>query len=155
MSQEPSFDLQAAHRFFSADCFNKAWDLIDKADRTPEENEQMVRLSQASAWHWTQRPDCTAENLSVGYWQIARIYTLLKQVENARRYGQLCLQAALQEGVLPFALGYAYEALARAEAAAGNKTQMQAYLKQAHQVAERMSDLESKEQLLADLDTIR
>ncbi len=155
MSKEPSFDLQAAHRYFSADCFNKAWDLIDKAARTPEEDEQMIRLSLASAWHWTQRPDCTAQNLSVGYWQTARIYTLLKQLENARRYGQLCLQAAQQEGVQDFALGYAFEALARLEAAAGNKAQMQAYLLQAHQVIEHMTDLEDKEQLQADLDTIR
>ncbi len=155
MSKEPSFDPQAAHRYFSADCFNKAWDLIDKKDRTPEEDEQMIRLNQASTWHWTQRSDCTPQNMSIGYWQTARIYTLLKQLENARRYGQLSLQAAQQEGVQPFALGYAYEALARAEAAAGNKAQMQAYLKQAHQVAERMTDLEDKEQLLADLDTIR
>ena len=155
MSKEPSFDPQAAHRYFSADCFNKAWDLIDKKDRTPDEDEQMIRLNQASTWHWTQRSDCTPQNMSIGYWQTARIYTLLKQLENARRYGQLSLQAAQQEGVLPFALGYAYEALARAEAAAGNKAQMQAYLKQAHQVAERMTDLEAKEQLLADLDTIR
>jgi hypothetical protein len=32
---------------------------------------------------------------------------------------------------------------------------MQGYLLQAHQVAETMTDLEDKEQLLADLDTIR
>ena len=33
MSEQPGFDLQAAHRYFSAACFNQAWDLIDKADR--------------------------------------------------------------------------------------------------------------------------
>ena len=155
MCAEPSFDLQAAHRFFSVECFNKAWDLIDKKDRTPDDDEQMIRLSLASTWHWSQRSDCTAENYSIGYWQIARIYTLVGQVENARRYGQLCLQAAQTAGVAAFALGYAYEALARAEALAGNKTQMQAYLVEAHKISEAMTDLEAKEQLQADLDTVR
>ena len=155
MPDEPVFDPQAVHRYYSATCFNQAWDLIDKPRRTPEEDEAMIQLGLASLWHWNQRPDCTPENLSIGYWQVSRIYTLLGQVDNARRYGQLSLQAARQEGVLSFALGYAYEALARAESLAGDKAQMQGHLAAAQQVAQQMTNLEEREQLLADLDTIR
>ena len=154
MPNEPTFDLQAAHRYFSANCFNQAWDLIDKSDRTPVEDEAMIELSLASLWHWNQSPDCTPQNLSIGYWQVSRIYVLLNQTDNARRYGQLSLEAAQHEGVLPFALGYAYEALARVESTAGDEKQMQVYLQAAHLVAQQMTDLEDKEQLLADLDTI-
>jgi hypothetical protein len=32
-----NFDLAAAHKYFSAHCFNAAWDLIEKKDRTPAE----------------------------------------------------------------------------------------------------------------------
>ncbi len=152
---EPNFDLEAAHQYFSAECFNRAWDLIDKVDRTKEEEEQMVRLSLASTWHWTQRADCTPVNLSVGYWQTSRIYALLGQAENARRYGQLSLQAIQGKDVEPFYTGYAYEALARAESVAGNKEKMMVYLVQAHELAEKMIDLEAKEQLENDLDLIR
>jgi hypothetical protein len=59
MTDKSEFDRTAAHRYFSANCFNKAWTLIDKEDRTPEEDQQMIRLNQASIWHWTQREDCT------------------------------------------------------------------------------------------------
>ena len=76
----------------------------------------MLRLSLAATWHWTQRPDCTSTNLSIGYWQTARIYALLGQAENARRYAQMCFEVSQQPGVKPFFLAYAYEALARAEA---------------------------------------
>jgi hypothetical protein len=155
MSPETEFDLQLAHRYFSTHCFNTAWGLIDQTDRTPEEAETMIQLGMASLWHWSQRSDCSAQNLSIGYWQMARIYTLLRQLDNARHYGQLALQYAQQEGVEKFALAYAYEALARAEAAAGDKAQMQIYLMQAHKAAKTMSNLEDKEQVLADLDTIR
>jgi hypothetical protein len=58
--------------------------LIEKRDRTPEEDEQMIRLNQASLWHRTQREDCISTNLSIGYWQAARIYTLLGRIEAAR-----------------------------------------------------------------------
>jgi hypothetical protein len=148
------FDLEAAHRFFAAECFNKAWDLIDKPNRTAEENEQMIRLSLASVWHWTQRTDCTPGNLSIGYWQTSRVYALLGQADNARRYGQMCLEVSQGEGMLPFYLGYAYEALARAETVAGNPAQRDRYLEQARQVTERITDLETQQQLLADLATI-
>ncbi len=54
-----AFDVEAAHAHFSKACFNAARALIEKPDRTPAEGEEMIRLNQASLWHWTQRPDCT------------------------------------------------------------------------------------------------
>jgi len=154
MSKKPDFDVNAAHRYFSGQCFNKAWDLIDKADRTPQEDEEMIRLSQASIWHWTQREDCTPTHMSTGYWQASRIYAILGQVDNARRYGQLCLDASRGEDVPPFYLGYAYEALARAEAVAGNRAKTDQYLTEARQIAEQVPDADSKKWLLDDLGTI-
>jgi hypothetical protein len=154
MAIQPSFDVVAAHKFFAADCFNKTWDLMDKAQRTPAEDEQMLFLTMASAWHWSQRADCTDENRSVAYWQIARVYTLLKQTDNARRYGQLCLEASQGDGVPSYCLGYAYEALARAEMAAGDHAKMAEYVAQARAVTERMQDAEAKKMILDDLATI-
>jgi hypothetical protein len=42
MAKESTFDLEAAHRFFSANCFNKTWDLIIKIGWTPEEDLALV-----------------------------------------------------------------------------------------------------------------
>lgn len=154
MIKTPEFDIAVAHRFFSVDCFNRAWDLIEKAARTTDEDEEMLRLSLASTWHWTQRQDCSPTNLSVGYWQTARIYTLMGQVENARRYSELCLKTSQEDSVEMFALGYAYEALARVEMLAGNRVQMEAYLEQARRICGRLTDEEDRQQLMSDLETI-
>jgi hypothetical protein len=151
MSEKLTIDEQAAHHFFSVHCFNRAWDLIDKTDRTPAENEEMISCTLASLWHWLQRPDCTFTNLSVAYWQVARVYSLLEQLDNARRYGQLCLEMSQVEGTPDFCLGYAYEILARIERIAGDKQKMQEYLDFAHQVTAKMVDLEAKKMLLEDL----
>ena len=155
MTKPTEFDRLAAHRYFSVECFNRAWDLMDKTQRTSDEDEEMLRLSLASTWHWTQRQDCTSTNLSVGYWQTARIYALMGQVENARRFGKLSLNASQEEGAELFALGYAYEALARAEMIAGEREPMEAYLEQARGVCERITDEEDRQQLLQDLKTIK
>ncbi|MEZ6054119.1 MAG: hypothetical protein R3C02_22465, partial [Planctomycetaceae bacterium] len=91
MSQASTLNHELAHQHFSATCFNNAWRLFDNHERTSEEDQQMLLLAFASLWHWTQRPDCTDKHLSIGYWQISRIYSVLKDAENARTYAQLCL----------------------------------------------------------------
>jgi hypothetical protein len=154
MPKIPDFDLQSAHKYFSAECFNRAWDYIDKSVRNTEEDDWMLQFSLASLWHWRQRKDCTPTNLSVGYWQVSRVYALIGQTDQARHYGQLCLEVSKTEGVLPFYLGYAYEALARSEATAGEREKMKEFLSQAQQVASTLPDPEAKEQLLKDLATI-
>src|SRR4026208_1633757 len=92
MSASPTFDKAAAHQFFSADCFNRTWTLIERPNRSPEEDEQMLLLSLASLWHWTQREDCSDQNLSIGYWQVSRVYALRGEGQSALRYGESCLR---------------------------------------------------------------
>ena len=150
MASQPDFDLESAHKYFSAFCFNRAWDLIDKSTRTPAEDQELIGLNQASIWHWRQRPDCTSQHLSVGYWQAARIYALLGQADNARIYGDLCL--AESDGLAPFYVAYAYEALARAEMVAGNKELMKKHLATARKLAANVRDEESRKMLTADLE---
>ncbi|HLE29025.1 MAG TPA: hypothetical protein VI793_12955 [Anaerolineales bacterium] len=153
MSPEFAFNPEAAHAYFSTYCFNTAWELIEKADRTSADDEAMVRLAHTSIWHWTQRPDCTPRHLSVGYWQLSRIYSLLGEAENARRYARLALEAG--EGQGPFFVGYAYEALARAEQVAGNEAQKGHYLEQALRLADEVPDPEEKKLLAADLESLQ
>ncbi len=152
MAGKSSFDVELAHKFFAAHCFNSAWQLIDKADRTADDNEQMIHLAQASLWHWTQRTDCSDKSLSIGYWQASRVYALVGEVENARKYAQLCLDKTPQDE--PFYLGYAYEALARAAAIAGKPDKVKRYLAEARQYAERVTDEEEKKGLVSDLKTL-
>jgi hypothetical protein len=155
MPRKPDFDMGSAHRYFSAECFNRAWDLIEKPKRTAEDNQKMILLSLASLWHWTQRADCTPTNLSVGYWQASRVYALAGQIENARQYGLLCLKASQGEGVQSFYKGYAYEALARAEMVAGDREKMTEFLQQAFHFSEQVANSEEKKMLSDDLKTIQ
>lgn len=152
MTDKPALDKELAHKFFAADCFNKAWELIDNPDRTPEDEEQMIRLTHASMYHWTQRPDCTDRHFSIGYWQASRIYALVGQAENALRYARLCLEITPQDDA--FCLGYAYEALARAEKLAGREARSREYLEQARAQAAKVSDEEDRNYLEADLKSL-
>jgi hypothetical protein len=44
---ESGVDLQAAHEHFSASCFNAAWDLIDKPNRSAVGDGVCLALVQA------------------------------------------------------------------------------------------------------------
>ena len=155
MDKPTELELEKAHRYFSAACFNRTWDYIDKPNRTPEDEQAMLAAALTSLWHWNQRPDATAENQAVGTWQVARVLALLGEAALARRYGRLSLEASQREGVPPYCLAYAYEALARAEAAAGNRKPADDYLQLAHAAAAKVGDAETEKMLLADLATIQ
>jgi hypothetical protein len=153
MASEIDFDLEAAHKHFSAWCFNRAWDLIEKSDRTEEDVRLMVALSQASIFHWTSRSDCTDKNLSVGYWQASRIQALIGNAQEALRHGRTCL--AYSANLEPFYLGYAYEALARAANLMNDAANLADYLDRAESLAEQVSDEQDRQLLATDLAKLR
>lgn len=155
MSNTLTFDLTTAHQHFSVDCFNSAWDLIDRSLRTPADEEQMLLRAFASFYHWTQRTDFSTENRAISLWQISRVYALLGQTDNARRYAEKCRTESDSPSLPPYCLAYAYEALARAEMMAGRKEKMQAYLATAEHLAEQIIDANTRALLIADLKTIR
>jgi hypothetical protein len=154
MADSPNFDIQQAHKYFSVDCFNRTWNNMEKdGGRSTEENMEMLHTAIASVWHWSQREDVTHENLSVGYWQISRVYCLIGQPNNARRYGMLSLQYA--KDLSPFFKGYAYETLARAEMIANKRVIMLTHLERAQEMLEQVKDEEEKQLLAKDIDTIK
>jgi len=153
-SDTPTFDLETAHRFFSTDCFNRAWDLIEKEDRTLEEDEEMLNLSMASLWHWSQRPDFGAKEKSIGYWQVARILAITGRPEMATVFAQRCLEVTEEADLPVYYLGYAYEALARAAMAGRNRIAAVRYLAQAKAAADQEPNEEDREVLRDDLATI-
>lgn len=152
MTKAPDFDLPAAHRYFSAHCFNRAWDLIDKKDRTPAEDCLMVSLNQASIFHWSQRADETDKNRSIGYWQASRIQALLGNALEAHRFGEICL--TFSHALEPFYLGYAYEALARAAKLVDDTGGFNLYMAAATKQAAAVPRQQDRTLLEADLQSL-
>jgi len=152
MGKDPGFDTTLAHRYFAADCFNKTWGFIEMPNRTHDEDEQMIRLAQTSLWHWTNRPDCNNEKLSIGYWLLARVYAIAGRHEDAKRYADSCLKYS--QGEAPFFVAYAYEALARAEKAAGNSSLMTKYKTESVRLADTVKDADDRKLLIDDLASI-
>jgi len=149
LSEPPDFDLAAAHKYFSARCFNQAWELMEKAVRSEDENRLMAALSQASIYHWLQREDRNDQRLSVGYWQASRIQSLLGNAAEAIRLARISLGYSAH--LNPFYLGYAHEALARAHGLARDLAAAKQHLAAARECAARVSSKDERELLESDL----
>ena len=113
----------------------------------------MVSMCHASLFHWQQRPDCTSRNLSIGYWQLSRVYAVLGQANNAREAAKSCSDFSKNEGA--FLRGYAYEALARAEFLAGNDRAGEHFLGQARIQLTNVTDVAERGLLARDLETMK
>lgn len=152
MTAAQPLDVPLAHRQFSAAAFNSAWELIEKEGRTPEEDIELVCRAAASLWHWSQREDVTDQNLSIGYWQLSRVFALLGEANLARRCGELCLAKA--EHAEPFYVAYAHEALARAAMTSGDTYSFGHHKREAERYLGQVTDAESRELLAGDLASI-
>jgi hypothetical protein len=135
-----SDELQLSHRRFSVQCFNDCWTLIDKPNRTSEDVENMCLLAQASLWHWKQRSDSQPSNLAIGYWQVSHVFALAGRYEMAKHFGERCLAMGREHQLAPFDVGYAYEALARAEILHGDRAAVQHLLAQARSELANVTD---------------
>ncbi len=153
VASEP-FDPEPAHRVFSVDAFNSAWDLIEKADRSEADIEEMIALAQASAWHWSQRQDVRPKNLSISAWQLARVYTEAGRYDEAERYANQSLELCQSGAVGPVYTGYAYEALARLARKTDQLELRDEWLALARAEAEKVEDALDRDQLIRDLDEI-
>jgi hypothetical protein len=143
-----------AHRRLGADLFNKTSALMEKGDRSAEDTDELIHCAHASAYHWLHAG--TAANRARSEWQCSRMYTVLGRaepaVQHARRSLEICESepAALEDWDLPFA----YEALARAYALAGDAAESSRYLEEARSRGAAIVDDDDRALLEADLATI-
>jgi len=114
MADSENKQLEIDHRKTGAYFFNQTWDLLDKRDRNEEEKQRMIHTAHASLLHWMNAPECTPTNLSIGYWQLSRVYAVAQESENALKYANICMHISSDDSVKPFYKAYAYEAMSRA-----------------------------------------
>ena len=130
------------------------WTLLDKPGRSAADDDEMVHAAHASAYHWSLVG--TVANRVRSEWQCSRVYAVLGRAESALHHARRCLELAesapseLEEFDLPFA----FEAMARAHAVAGDEAHAREWLTRAQAAGEEIGDEDDRALLAADLATI-
>lgn len=132
-------------RQLGVDLFNEVWRLME----TREDDERMLHAAHASAYHWSEAPECEPKNRARSEWQLSRVYTVLGRGEPALHHARRCLEICEEhpENIEDWDLAFAYEALARAHRVAGMNEEAAGYKQKAQELGEEISDPEDREHL--------
>ena len=143
---------RSSDRELGIELFNRTWALMEKPDRDPDE---LLHSAHASAYHWMQAGG-TAANRARSEWQCSRVYAVLGRAEPALHHARRCLELceAHPDEVEEFDLPFAYEALARAHAVAGDEAESRSWLARAREAGKRIADEDDRVLLDSDLATI-
>ena len=110
----------------------------------------MIHAAHASRSHWGEVG--TKANLARGEWQVSRVYTVLGRSEPALYHAHRCLAYVEEgDGVEDWDLPFAFEALARAQALAGDLGESLRYETLAREAGEGIADDEDRDHLLSEL----
>ena len=141
-------------RRLGIDLFNKTWTLIEKPDRTREEEDEMIHCAHASAYHWQQVG--TKANRARSEWQCSRVNAVLGRPEAALAHARRCLELVqgAPDEMEQFDLPAAYEALARAHGVAGDDGESRRFAALGRERAAAIADEDDRAIIEADLATL-
>jgi DNA-binding transcriptional MerR regulator len=149
----PAHDLDAAdHRRLGKDLYNHVWTLLETADRTAEQTDEMIHAAHASRWHWTVGGE--PAHRARGEWQCSRVYAVLGRGEPALWHARRCVELCEEHGLGDWDLAAAYEAMSRASLVAGDDAAARSWKDRATSALADIADPDDREPIEADLATL-
>jgi uncharacterized protein YndB with AHSA1/START domain len=109
------------HRTQAVEANNATWELLGRNERTPEEDEDLLRRAYAAAYHWHRVSSATPANEARAAYMITKALLATGQVERGLTSADHCVQVCLDHGLVDFDLAYAHEARTRALLALGRE----------------------------------
>src|SRR4051794_3081842 len=142
------------HRALAAGLYNRTWDLLEREDRTPADDAELIDTAHASGWHWRQVGN--AANLARGHWILARVYATLghgrEAVYHAGRANEVLDEGG--EGIEDWDRPAAAEAMARALIADGDLAGAAAWKAKAEDLLAAVVDADDRGVVENDLATL-
>ncbi|HQZ34238.1 MAG TPA: SRPBCC family protein [Ilumatobacteraceae bacterium] len=109
------------HRAQGIECNNSIWELIGNDERSPVDDEELLRRAYSSAYHWQRARGAGPQNEARARYMLAKVHLLTGQGARSLHYADACLAQCVQHGLVDFDLAYAHEARARALRALGRE----------------------------------
>jgi DNA-binding transcriptional MerR regulator len=141
-------------RKLAADLFNHTWTLLEKPDRTSEQDDEMIHSAHASRFHWGEVDGAEPVTLARGEWQCSRVYAVLGRAEPALWHARRCLAINEAIGNADWDIASAYEAMARANLTAGDLDETARWKAKATEALDGIADADDREVIEGDLATL-
>lgn len=151
MTEEKTYTLAQAQHQFAVNFHTKTWEMLEKSDRTDDDNARMINYAHASLALWYAAG--TAARHQRGEWLLSRVYAVLGEGKLAVYHAHRCMQ--LLEGneleMADFDFAFAYEAVARALAMSGDIVEAQKFFEKAKKAGEKIKEQDDRETFFAEL----
>ena len=144
----------ATHRALGVALYNHTWTLLEKADRSPAETDEMIHAAHASRFHWSRAEGSEPANLARGEWQCSRVYAVLGRGEPALWHAGRCVAINEAAGNADWDIASAYEAMARASVVAGDREAAAEWKAKAAAALDGIADADDREVIEGDLATL-
>ncbi|MFL5779221.1 MAG: MerR family transcriptional regulator [Chloroflexota bacterium] len=144
----------ATHRQLGKDLFNHVWSLLETAERSTGQVDEMIHAAHAARYHWGVVGH--DGNRARGEWQCSRVYAVLGRAEPALWHARRCVEIAEAggEGVEDWDVAAAYEAMARASIVAGDAAAGRDWKRRAAEAAAGIADPDEREIIEGDVATL-
>jgi tetratricopeptide (TPR) repeat protein len=151
MTEEKTYTISQAQLHFAIDFHGKTWEMLEKKDRTPDEDERMLDYAHASLAHW--RTAGSEVRHQRGQWLLARVYAVLGEGKRALKHAQMCfdLLDGNKADMEDFDFAFAYEAIARAYAVTGDKGEAKRFIQMAHKAGDAIKEKEDRDIFFSEL----
>jgi hypothetical protein len=142
------------HRQLGVDLYNSTWTLLERENRTRDDDDEMLNSAHASAYHWSRAAGSGPQNAARSHWQISRVNAVLGRGDAALSHADRCLALCTESGIGDWDLAAAYEAVARAQKLAGNDAEFHRNLELGREALAQIANEEDREHIEEDLDAL-
>ena len=152
MDETKTYTRDEAHKVFAQSTNGRVWELLQKSNRSPAENDEMLHAAHACAYHWKFAG--TAVHQQRGEWLISHVHVMLGHGNEALRHAQRCfeLTEANRDLMQDFDIAYAFEGMARAQALLGDHKMAEEFLLLAQQAGNAIAYEGDRSIFLSDFD---
>ena len=146
-------DIQKVHHYMGIELNIQTWNLLEKRSRNEKDNERMLNYAKSSLYHWERSPKYKPVNQARGNWLISHVYAVLGNGKKAHIFAKNTLKLTNDQNLVDYDLAYAYEAMARSNAALGNEQECKKWWNKAKNTGENIQDQNDKKYFFSDLNT--
>jgi hypothetical protein len=153
MDETKTYTANEAHKYFAQSINGRVWELLQKPNRSPSEDDEMLHAAHACTYHWQFVG--TAVQQQRGEWLISRVHVVLGHGNEALRHAQRCFELTESNRNLmkDFDIAYAFEGMARAQAMLGDYRIAKEFLVLAEQAGDAIANEEDRSIFMGDFDS--
>jgi hypothetical protein len=136
-------EISKWQKWFAVACNNRAWELVERRERTPTDVHEMLHAAHASAWHWARVG--TELNEARANMLLGMAHALADDGPLALRYAMLAFNYFNEHEAKDWEQAFVHATLAAAAKAAGDSALHREHHAEARRLGDAIAERQDRE----------